>query len=84
VRESNLPAVRVLRVLGAHGVEISKQGDETTKLKKGEVVVRVVIKPEIPRRIVIGWGHRFDIPRDHFWHPERAPDGSCDPESPAN
>ena len=66
----------VLHVLTAHNVTISHQNYghfEKHRLVKGDVVVTINIDDFFSRRVLQYLKRTFNVPIDHFYHPERAP-----------
>ena len=65
----------VCGVLGAHNVTISRQdyGEfEKYRLVKDGVVMAINIDDFFSRSMIQCLKRKFDIPIDHFYHPERA------------
>ena len=67
----------VVRVLLAHGVEVSPDTESGVSdmmlLVKNDIVVSRVLPPFIGRRTTDYLKRTFSIPIHHFFHPEMAP-----------
>lgn len=67
----------VLEVLVAHGVGVSRKGQngnaQSFTFAKDGTVLSVVLYEDVGRRVLQSLKRRLDIPIHHFYHPEMVP-----------
>jgi len=63
----------LIRVLRAKHITVVEQDQGYWKIDAGSGEMKVLHLPEHPSKTMLqAFAHKYDIPIDHFYHPERA------------
>jgi len=65
-----------VKVLKAHDVHVSSDGDNFTLAKEGVEIQTYVLPIQVERKMLFRFQHRYKVPIHLFFHPEMLPPSS--------
>jgi hypothetical protein len=71
MKEGDVNRETVIRVLCAHGVDVSllKDTEEMWVIAKGNIIEVQPLKPNVSRRMLHHFQYKFEVPIAHFYNP---------------